>query len=211
MKTLLGFIAALLVAVISPILVTYYQAWEKEDAQVVSFDKHGMFFTSDSIKETVKNSNNGDIIQTVLIANEGNEDLDDLEVEIVGVSGSEITDFGDVIALHEAEVPKASIDNGRIRLHYDLLKKDETTVLWVKTASTGIPVLRSARKGLKVVGGAEEVKTAFPWDMVAIFGAILFIGLICGLLLGDALNNHVLRKVGFEPKEIRELYEKSIK
>jgi hypothetical protein len=142
------------------------------------------------------------------LLNTGDEDLANIGISIVGKDGEKLLDAGDILTLDDVEPPTSKLEDGRLNIKFPLLKKGESVAFWVRTKSNEMPVARASQKGVTVVV-PEKPDDGFPWEMLTIMSCGLFLGIILGAMLSEAGNKHVLRKIGFDPKEIQEAYLKS--
>ena len=71
--------------------------------------------------------------------------------------------------------------------------------------------VRNIQPGLDV----EEIETIEDWDIgfgeMIVFLGVILISFLGGAIVGDAANNHMLKRVGFEPKELLDAYNEVIK
>jgi uncharacterized protein YneF (UPF0154 family) len=210
-----GFVTALLVAtlsaIISPIVVSRYQDWQRSSSEVISYDQRASLATTSALRATMNESKDIDAIHQVFLTNAGQEDLDNLNIQIVGSGAGRVLDAGDVVALNDAEPPVMQVVGQEVSLNFKLMKRGDIAALWVKTNSPDAPVIRSSRKGLKL-RKEEALSDLEPaWMIPLIVGLCILLGIILGMFLGEAANRHVLRKVGLDPKEVQELYADAVK
>lgn len=207
-------VVGILAAVVSPIILGHYQKWQAQDAQIVTVLDTGGIMMSKGIREVAAETKSADSIHSLLIENTGSDDLEEVSLEIISPNGGRVISAGDVLALDAAELPTVSIMNGVLTLKYRMMRKGDITGLWVQTPSAERPVVRAMKKGVSV----KQVATAlaprdddFPiFDLLLAGVGLLVIGLFIGIGIAEAMNAHVLRKVGFDPKEITNMYVETV-
>ena len=212
-----GLLTAMLATVLGGIILWYgtdwAQSWKASRAQVLRYQSGapgGTIVVSQKLLGSMMKLEPGDVISTVRFENKGSEELDNLE--IILKSGSRIKDAGVLGASpSDASEPEISLKDNNILISYKLLRRGEGATVWVVNNDVyGIKV-RSNRKGLAL----DEVP---PWRSYEggeglptwILFIIAIVSLILGLVLSEAGNRSVLRKIGFDPDEITKAYADAI-
>lgn len=209
-KYVLGVISTVLAGLLLLLVTPSIQSWLAANDQQVELSSLDTMFISDGIQKSLSKNKERSHFRLMSIVNTGEQDLADLSLSIIGKDGEKLLDAGDALALRDAEQPATSLVDGKFIIKFALFKKDETVAFWVRTNSSELPVARSTQKGVSVLL-PEEPGSSFPWDLMAMLGCGILLGIFAGIGLSEVSNRHVLKKIGFDPKEIEELYLKADK
>ncbi|MEG3179593.1 hypothetical protein [Sphingomonas sp. LT1P40] len=196
---------AVIAAVVSPIVVKQYDEWQRSTASTLSIHRDYPLPVTSDVRRTINESKSISLIHNIIIRNSGSGDLDDLELEIVGAEGVPILDAGDIVSLDESAPPTMKIVGGRLNLKFDMLRKSHTAALWVKSTSTKHPAVLPAKSGIDT-RYTDVAESEFHDDLLLMMIGMVIAGIILGIFIGDAINSHVLKRIGFDPKEIMALY-----
>jgi hypothetical protein len=195
-----------LLALLSPAI----QRWANANDHRITVTDMNTFFVSDAVRQSLSKKDGSHWFHFVTLMNTGNEDLADVSATITGNDGSPLIDAGDVVALDDAERPKTKLESGKLTLTYALFKKGEITAFWIRTGSRERPSARASQKGV-TINFPEGIDDSFPWDIMFVAVSSILLGILGGLLLAEMFNRHMLRKIGFDPKEIGEMYVEAAK
>jgi hypothetical protein len=180
-----------------------YKGWDSSSAQLVSIDNHQSTVITTSIKKVVASADVGSTIHDLVIWNDGTEDVENLKLQISD-QNSDISWAGGIVGLAEAETPDAKLSEGVLELQYKIMKKGEGTRVWYVSKGSKEPVVRSVKKGVEVTRNYMKGRLEFDSNMIIICSILL--SFFLGLALANALMNHVLKRIGFEPAEINKAY-----
>ena len=209
-KYVLGVISTVLAGLLLLLVTPSIQSWLAANDQQVELTSLDTMFASSEIQKSLLKNKEPSHFRLMTVVNTGEQDLSDLSLSIIGKDGEKLLDAGGALALRDAEQPTTSLVDGKFVMKFASLKKDETIAFWTRTSSSELPVARTAQKGVSVLLPQEPMHL-FPWDLVTMLGCGILLGVFAGIGLAEIANRHVLKKIGFDPKEVEELYQKAAK
>ena len=210
-----GFWGGVIVTFIGGLLVvaatTVFQNWRESRKAVIGYvvDNEAVILDSE-LSKILGSMKVGKTISTVRIINNGRDDLAPLNVGVfdkISPDGTGIDDFGIWKIIGEkTERPIIEKGSGRLNVKFSLLRPGEGVDVWISNKGYSMFDVRNVQPGLDV----EEIDADDEWDFgfvefMILLGAVLasFIG---GAMAAETANNHMLKKVGFDPKELLEAY-----
>lgn len=213
-KFFLGVLASLVAGALLFVGTTAYRDWRNDRENLVEYTvENDDIVVDEQLMDIVRNLDEGQQIATVTIENSGSGDIENPVFEIRSIIGApiaaDIIDFGVLSNSGErTENPSLERRDGSLAVEYPVLRPGEGSVIWIAHPGYEMFEIRNKQANLSV----EEVRPGqikdggdAVWNIL--FYVLITLGsLILGMALSEWGNRHILKKVGFDPDEISELY-----
>lgn len=194
------------------LLTTGYSEWRASNTALlrVNIDDHVVTIAEEEL-EAAKKAKVGAKIMMATVENRGSKRLDSPSFVIyptMSTTPQDILGFGVADDTGEAAPPPSMIQQGReILVRFDFLEPGQGKVLWLVHNGPQALAIRSTTPGMRIEDVSYQVE-----DNSLFYFIIFVVCLLClfvGMIIGDKINAAMLRRIGFDPKEVQELYLKS--